>query len=88
MERYDNVTSKVYSLNDKYKVSLNKNEGVSKEALINIKYKMNQQLVKEKDKNSKLTENNNKLQNRIKELERKSLFSFYSIYVFKNMYIY
>ncbi|OUM56127.1 hypothetical protein PIROE2DRAFT_19413 [Piromyces sp. E2] len=70
--QYDNVTSKVYSVNNKYKAqSPNKSDKVSKETLINIKYKMNQQLDKEKEKFSKLTEDNNKLQNKIKSLERK-----------------
>jgi len=86
MEHYDNVTSKVYALNDKYKVQLNKNEGISKEALINIKYKMNQQIVKEKDKNSKLIEDNNKLQNKIKELERKSILIFNHIILYINLF--
>jgi len=77
MEKYDNIASKVYSINDRYKVSSpNKNDRISKETLINVKYKMNQQLEKEKVKISKLTEDNSKLQNRIKSLERKCLLKF------------
>ncbi|KAL6617649.1 hypothetical protein LY90DRAFT_676129 [Neocallimastix californiae] len=71
MENY-NVSSRVYDINDKYKsFQPIKNEGISKEALINIKYKMNQQLEKEKEKTSSLEKDNAKLQDMIKLLKKK-----------------
>ncbi|ORX85676.1 hypothetical protein BCR32DRAFT_265521, partial [Anaeromyces robustus] len=72
MEHYDNITSRVYNMNEKYRPNIqNKNDSISKEALINIKYKMNQQLEKEKEKSTKLKEDNNKLQDKIKYLEKR-----------------
>jgi len=74
MENY-NVSSRVYDINDKYKsFQPIKNEGISKEALINIKYKMNQQLEKEKEKTSSLEKDNAKLQDMIKLLKKKSIY--------------
>ncbi|ORX46149.1 hypothetical protein BCR36DRAFT_357221 [Piromyces finnis] len=71
IENYDDVTSKVYLINNKGEVPTTKNTGISETALIAIKYKMNKQLEKEKENVAKLTEDNSVLQKRIKSLEKK-----------------